>query len=134
MRQHHDETGTLAVIAGAYGPDWFATLRGIRHRPEQPHMMSTVDAEPTELSDQEVLVRWATSAEFQQRRHAHGLRHRPRSSRCCATRTPQPRQPRSNKPAKLRAIRTVLAFCPRNACGGLVSTVTRPPHAAVVKQ
>ncbi|WP_329317186.1 hypothetical protein OG723_44365 (plasmid) [Streptomyces sp. NBC_01278] len=70
LRQHHDEAGDLVVIAGAYGPDWFATMREIRHRLEQPYVKCTVLSEAPGLDDHELLVRWATSAELQSRKRA----------------------------------------------------------------
>ncbi|MEU9699488.1 hypothetical protein [Streptomyces sp. NPDC047981] len=70
LRQHTDGTGTTVVIAGAYGPDWFTTMREIIHRLEQPHIKCTVLSDEPVLADNEVLVRWATSAELQQRKHA----------------------------------------------------------------
>lgn len=59
--------GTLLVIVGAYGPDWFTTMREARHRLEQPYIKCHVDGEAPRLADNELLVRWATSAELQAR-------------------------------------------------------------------
>ncbi|MGY5009937.1 hypothetical protein ACWCY6_17910 [Streptomyces sp. 900105755] len=69
-RQHVNETGTLLVIVGAYGPDWFTTMREARHRLEQPYVKCHVDAEAPGLADNELLVRWATSEELQARKAA----------------------------------------------------------------
>lgn len=66
-RQHVDDAGTLLVIVGAYGPDWFTTMREARHRLEQPYIKCHVDGEAPRLADNELLVRWATSAELQAR-------------------------------------------------------------------
>ncbi|MFF0481889.1 hypothetical protein [Streptomyces sp. NPDC004435] len=70
VRQHTDRAGTPVVIAGAYGPDWFATMREIIHRLEQPYIRCTVLTDEPGLADHEVLVRWATSAELQERKRA----------------------------------------------------------------
>ncbi|GAA5070453.1 hypothetical protein [Streptomyces similanensis] len=70
LRQHVDEAGTLVVIAAAFGPDWFATMREIRHRLEQPYVRCHVSSDAPELADNEVLVRWATSAELRARKAA----------------------------------------------------------------
>lgn len=76
-RQHVDAAGTLQVIVGAYGPDWFATMREVRHRLEQPYVRCHVDGEAPGLDDHELLVRWATSAELQARRVAQERRQAP---------------------------------------------------------
>ncbi|MFE0058731.1 hypothetical protein [Streptomyces sp. NPDC059003] len=70
LRQVHDTAGTLVVVAGAYGPDWFATMREIRHRLEQPYVKCTVLSDAPGLADHEVLIRWATSQELQDRKRA----------------------------------------------------------------
>ncbi|MGG7574184.1 hypothetical protein [Streptomyces sirii] len=77
LRQHHDETGTLVVIAGAYGPDWFVTMREIRHRLEQPYVKCTVLSDAPGLNDHEVLVRWATSQELVNRKRAQAQAQAP---------------------------------------------------------
>ncbi|MFD9190316.1 hypothetical protein ACFWCA_19060 [Streptomyces phaeochromogenes] len=74
VRQHVDEAGTLLVIVGAYGPDWFATMREARHRLEQPYVKCHVDGNAAGLADHELMARWATSAELQDRR-ASAKRH-----------------------------------------------------------
>ncbi|MFE3139711.1 hypothetical protein [Streptomyces scopuliridis] len=77
LRQTHDTAGTLVVVAGAYGPDWFATMREIRNRLEQPHVKCTVLSDAPGLADHEVLVRWATSQELQDRKRAQAKRQAP---------------------------------------------------------
>lgn len=74
VRQHTDESGTLVVVAGAYGPNWLRTLAEISGRLEQPFVKCTVIAEAPGIGDHEVLVRWATSEEQQTRRAAHKAR------------------------------------------------------------
>ncbi|MFE3646105.1 hypothetical protein ACFXOM_34885 [Streptomyces sp. NPDC059169] len=73
-RQHVNATGALLVIVGAYGPDWFTTMREARHRLEQPYVKCHVDGDAAGLADHELLVRWATSAELQARKTAQGAR------------------------------------------------------------
>ncbi|MFI5990337.1 hypothetical protein ACIBAC_00585 [Streptomyces sp. NPDC051362] len=63
-RQARDDAGVLVVIAAAFGPDWFATMREIRHRLEQPYVRCHVDGDAPGLADNELMVRWATSAEL----------------------------------------------------------------------
>ncbi|MGW1275574.1 hypothetical protein ACWD4V_01265 [Streptomyces tsukubensis] len=77
LRQHFDEAGTLVVIAGGYGPDWFTTMREIRHRLEQPYVKCTVLTDAPGLDVHEVLVRWATSAELQNRKRARARSQAP---------------------------------------------------------
>ncbi|RZU28217.1 hypothetical protein EV284_6383 [Streptomyces sp. BK022] len=77
VRQTVDETGTLVVIAAAYGPDWFANLREVRHRLEQPYVKCHVDGNAAGLADNEVRVRWATSDELQARKTAAAKRQAP---------------------------------------------------------
>ncbi|CAL9326756.1 hypothetical protein [Streptomyces sp. SudanB91_2054] len=76
-RQHVDESGALLVIVGAYGPDWFATMREVRHRLEQPYVRCHVDGDAPGLADNELLVRWATSEELQARKAAEEKRQAP---------------------------------------------------------
>lgn len=76
-RQHVAEDGTLLVIVGAYGPDWFATKRKVRYRLEQPYVKCHVDGEAPGLTDHELLVRWATSEELQARKAAQEARQAP---------------------------------------------------------
>ncbi|MET7572027.1 hypothetical protein ABZT04_26510 [Streptomyces sp. NPDC005492] len=76
-RQHVDEAGALFVIVGAYGPDWFTTMREVRHRLEQPYVKCHVDGEAPGLADNELLVRWATSAELQARKAVQEARQAP---------------------------------------------------------
>ncbi|MFF4057640.1 hypothetical protein ACFYZ0_18025 [Streptomyces sp. NPDC001708] len=76
-RQHVDAAGVLLVIVGAYGPDWFATMREVRHRLEQPYVKCHVDGDAAGLADNELLVRWATSAELQARKAAQEARQAP---------------------------------------------------------
>ncbi|MDH6629364.1 hypothetical protein M2271_007200 [Streptomyces sp. LBL] len=80
-RQHIDDTRTLLVIVGAYGPDWFTTMREVRHRLEQPYVKCHVDGEAPGLADNELLVRWATSAELQARKAAQEARQAPLKAR-----------------------------------------------------
>ncbi|MFF9901329.1 hypothetical protein [Streptomyces longispororuber] len=68
VRQHTDTAGTLVAIAAAFGPDWFGTLTMIHHRLEQPYVKCHVTVDAPGLADNELLVRWATSAELQERR------------------------------------------------------------------
>lgn len=77
LRQHTDDTGTTVVIAGAYGPDWFTTMREITHRLEQPYLKCTVLPDAPGLADHEVMVRWATSAELTERRRAQARAQAP---------------------------------------------------------
>lgn len=77
VRQHIDEAGTLVVIAAAFGPDWFTTMREVRHRLEQPHVKCHVDGDAPGLADNELLVRWATSAELRARAAAQEARQAP---------------------------------------------------------
>ncbi|WP_435057581.1 hypothetical protein [Streptomyces sp. bgisy060] len=77
LRQHTDADGTLVAIAGAYGPDWFATMREIHYRLERPYVRCTVLTEAPGLADHEVLVRWATSAELQERKRARARTQAP---------------------------------------------------------
>lgn len=77
VRQHTDGAGTLVVIAAAFGPDWFATMREVRHRLEQPYVKCHVTGDAPELADNELLVRWATSAELQARKAAEARRQAP---------------------------------------------------------
>lgn len=76
-RQHVDGSGALVVIVGAYGPDWFATMREARHRLEQPYVKCHVDGDAPGLADNELLVRWATSEELQARKAAEEERQAP---------------------------------------------------------
>ncbi|MFM9647829.1 hypothetical protein ACKI1S_16975 [Streptomyces galilaeus] len=76
-RQHVDDAGTLLVIVGAYGPDWFTTMREARHRLEQPYVKCHVDGEAPGLADNELMVRWATSAELQARAAVQERRQAP---------------------------------------------------------
>ncbi|MEU5978478.1 hypothetical protein [Streptomyces sp. NPDC047315] len=76
-RQHVDDAGVLLVIVGAYGPDWSATMREVRHQLEQPHVKCHVDGEAPVLADHELLVRWATGAELKARRAAQEARQAP---------------------------------------------------------
>ncbi|WP_181803217.1 hypothetical protein [Streptomyces shenzhenensis] len=76
-RQHVDATGALLVIVGAYGPDWFTTMREARHRLEQPYVKCHVDGNVLGLADNELLVRWATSAELQARKAVQEERQAP---------------------------------------------------------
>ena len=77
VRQHTDGAGTVVVIAAAFGSDWFATMRQIRHRLERPHVKCHVTGDAPELADNEVFVRWATSAELQARKAAEAKRRAP---------------------------------------------------------
>ncbi|MEU8540824.1 hypothetical protein AB0C52_12705 [Streptomyces sp. NPDC048717] len=70
LRQHRDDTGTVVVIAGAYGPYWLRTLHEMSSRLEQPHVKCIVLPEAPGLADHEVVVRWATSSELQERKRA----------------------------------------------------------------
>ncbi|MEU1592732.1 hypothetical protein ABZ468_07695 [Streptomyces sp. NPDC005708] len=76
-RAEYDETRTLAVVVGAYGPNWIRTLAEVRGRLEQPFVRCTVIADVPGLGDHEVLVRWATSAELQERKRAAAERQAP---------------------------------------------------------
>ncbi|MGA5127775.1 hypothetical protein ACPCAG_31295 [Streptomyces pseudogriseolus] len=76
-RQHVDDSGALVVIVGAYGPDWFTTMREARHRLEQPYVKCHVDGDAPVLADNELLVRWATSEELQARKAAEEKRQAP---------------------------------------------------------
>ncbi|MFF7838854.1 hypothetical protein ACFZC6_08565 [Streptomyces ossamyceticus] len=76
-RQHVDDAGALLVIVGAYGPDWFTTMREARHRLEQPYVKCHVGGDAPELADNELMVRWATSAELQARKAAQEARQAP---------------------------------------------------------
>ncbi|MFD7501554.1 hypothetical protein [Streptomyces sp. NPDC059850] len=76
-RQHVDDAGALLVIVGAYGPDWFTTMREVRHRLEQPYVKCHVDGDAPGLADNEVLVRWATAEELQARKAAQERRQAP---------------------------------------------------------
>ncbi|MFJ4905455.1 hypothetical protein ACIQCR_16750 [Streptomyces sp. NPDC093249] len=77
LRQHTHTDGTLVVIAGAYGPDWFATMNAIHHRLEQPHVKCTVLTDDPALDDHELMVRWATSTELIARRRAQAQAQAP---------------------------------------------------------
>ncbi|MFI9078717.1 hypothetical protein ACIGW8_19950 [Streptomyces sioyaensis] len=76
-RQHVDDAGTLLVIVGAYGPDWFTTMREVRHRLEQPYVKCTVDGDASGLGEHEVLVWWATPEELQARKRAQAQQQAP---------------------------------------------------------
>ncbi|MGW8387063.1 hypothetical protein ACWGMW_07975 [Streptomyces albidoflavus] len=76
LRQVTGPDGTLVVVAGAFGPDWFATMRAIRYRLERPYVRYTVSDAPG-LRENELLVRWATSAELQARRAALAQQQEP---------------------------------------------------------
>ncbi|MEU6462185.1 hypothetical protein [Streptomyces sp. NPDC046976] len=77
VRQTSDAAGTLIVIAAAFGPDWFATMRAIRFRLEQPYVKCHVTGDAPGLADNELLVRWATSAELQARKRAQAQAQAP---------------------------------------------------------
>ncbi|MET8696848.1 hypothetical protein ABZV65_30410 [Streptomyces bauhiniae] len=77
VRQTKDETGTLMVIAAAFGPDWVTTMREIRHRLEQPYVKCHVDGDAAGLADNELRVRWATSDELRARKAAAAKRQAP---------------------------------------------------------
>ncbi|MFF8789145.1 hypothetical protein [Streptomyces sp. NPDC015125] len=76
-RQHVNAAGTLIVLVGAYGPDWFTTMREVRHRLEQPYVKCTVDGDASGLGDHEVLAWWATSKELQARKRAQAQQQAP---------------------------------------------------------
>lgn len=77
LRQIHDTAGTLVVVAGAYGPNWLRTLAEITGRLEQPYLKCAVLYGAPDLADHEVLVRWATSQELQDRKHAQAKQQAP---------------------------------------------------------
>ncbi|MFJ4880114.1 hypothetical protein ACIP93_33570 [Streptomyces sp. NPDC088745] len=77
VRQHIDADGTLVVIAAAFGPDWFATMRDIRYRLERPYLKCHVDGDAPELDVHELRVRWATSEELRARAAAEEKRQAP---------------------------------------------------------
>ncbi|WP_328491217.1 hypothetical protein [Streptomyces zaomyceticus] len=68
VRQHTEEDGTLVVIAAAFGPDWFGVLSMISHRLVQPYVKCHVTGDSPVLAENELLVRWATAEELQERR------------------------------------------------------------------
>ncbi|MEU2585254.1 hypothetical protein ABZ612_20300 [Streptomyces avermitilis] len=76
-RQHRDEDNTLVVVAGAYGANWLQTLAEISGRLESPHVKCTVRGQVPGLGDHEVLVRWATSSELQERKRIAEKRQAP---------------------------------------------------------
>ncbi|MEU6756067.1 hypothetical protein [Streptomyces sp. NPDC046685] len=77
VRNYVDTTQTLLTVVGAYGPDWFMTLAQIRYRLEQPYVRCTVTDDAPGLRDHELLVRWATSTELQDRKAAMAARQAP---------------------------------------------------------
>ncbi|MFH8465960.1 hypothetical protein [Streptomyces sp. NPDC017991] len=77
VRQQHDQTGTLVVVAGAYGPNWLRTLAEVSGRLEQPHLKCTVIAAAPGVGDHEVMVRWATSTELQDSKRARAQAQAP---------------------------------------------------------
>jgi hypothetical protein len=70
LRQGFDAAGTLVVIVGAYGPNWSQTLTEITDRLESRAVKCTALRDVPELADNELMTRWATSAELQARKAA----------------------------------------------------------------
>jgi hypothetical protein len=81
LRQTYDAEGTLVVAAGAYGPNWLRTLSELSGRLEQPFVKCTVIGEAPGIGDHEVLVRWATSEELQERKRVAEERQAPLKAR-----------------------------------------------------
>jgi hypothetical protein len=69
-RTYRAPDGTLLTVAGAYGPNWYATLAEMQKWLQQPSVGYTVIVEAPDLREHEVLVRWATREELQPRRQA----------------------------------------------------------------
>ncbi|GHH25624.1 hypothetical protein [Streptomyces rubradiris] len=69
-RPYRTSDGTLLAVAGAYGPNWLATLAEMNNWLQQPQAGYTVIGDVPGLGEHEVLVRWATSDELQPRRAA----------------------------------------------------------------
>ncbi|MEU9481934.1 hypothetical protein [Streptomyces sp. NPDC048191] len=69
-RTYRTSDGTLLTVAGAYGPNWYATLAGMQNWLQQPSVGYTVTDDAPGLREHELLVRWATAEELQPRRLA----------------------------------------------------------------
>ncbi|MDW8804336.1 hypothetical protein P1P68_05905 [Streptomyces scabiei] len=69
-RPHHTPDGTLLTVAGAYGPNWTATLAEMQRWLQQPSVGYTPDGDAPGLREHELLIRWATLEERQARRQA----------------------------------------------------------------